>query len=255
MSAATLIPAAGPLADATAGGHLELVSQFEVLPGGHVNPHSHPTHEFYLVRSGRGLMTVGERAWEIVPGDLVTIPSEVVHSLEPVGDEPIRCFCFAVGDAGAGPVDYGTDGTEDASGLASADRSALADSPDSPVESAPATLPPLQVRNPRDHEPAMEHLGTVAVWWTVPPRELRDATLGGRLTAVTRHDWTAGGKRDIPASPALRVYCVLDGVGEVVAGDRRRALGDDDVVLLAPGVAHRFDGPLSLIAIDYEVTA
>lgn len=244
MSAATLIPAAGPLADATAGGHLELVSQFEVLPGGHVNPHSHPTHEFYLVRSGRGLMTVGDRAWEIAPGDLVTIPSEVVHSLEPVGEEPIRCFCFAVGDAGAGPVDYGTDGADEPAPAA----------PPAPAGSAPATLPPLQVRNPADREPAMEHLGTVAVWWTVPPRELREATLGGRLTAVTRHDWSAGGKRDIPASPALRVYCVLDGVGEVVAGDSRRALGDDDVVLVAPGVAHRFDGPLSLIAIDYEVT-
>ena len=38
----------------TAGGHLELVSEFEVAGGGLVDPHSHPTHEFYYVTSGRG---------------------------------------------------------------------------------------------------------------------------------------------------------------------------------------------------------
>ena len=39
----------------TKGGHLELVSEFEVAGGGLVDPHQHPTHEFYYVTSGRGL--------------------------------------------------------------------------------------------------------------------------------------------------------------------------------------------------------
>ena len=34
------------------GGHLELVSEFEVMGGGEVHPHSHPTFEFYYVLSG-----------------------------------------------------------------------------------------------------------------------------------------------------------------------------------------------------------
>ncbi len=32
----------------TDGGFLELVNEFEVAGGGYVDPHSHPTHEFYL---------------------------------------------------------------------------------------------------------------------------------------------------------------------------------------------------------------
>ena len=44
--------------DETLGGHLELVSEFEVMGGGEVHPHSHPTFEFYYVLTGRGLMTV-----------------------------------------------------------------------------------------------------------------------------------------------------------------------------------------------------
>jgi quercetin dioxygenase-like cupin family protein len=38
----------------TDGGFLELVSEFEVSGGGSVDPHSHPTHEFYYVTSGGG---------------------------------------------------------------------------------------------------------------------------------------------------------------------------------------------------------
>ena len=44
----------------TEGGFLELVSEFEVSGGGFVDPHSHPTHEFYYVTAGRGLMTIGD---------------------------------------------------------------------------------------------------------------------------------------------------------------------------------------------------
>jgi len=93
----------------TDGGYLELVSEFEVAGGGEVDPHSHPTHEFYYVTSGRGLMRIEGEEHEIVQGDLVHIPPNAVHSLRPVSDHaPIHCFCFAVGLAGAGEIDYTT---------------------------------------------------------------------------------------------------------------------------------------------------
>ena len=60
--------------DITKGGHLELVSEFEVAGGGLVDPHEHPTHEFYYVTSGRGLMTIADEEREIRQGDLVHIP-------------------------------------------------------------------------------------------------------------------------------------------------------------------------------------
>ena len=44
----------------TRGGSLELVNEFEVAPGSAVYPHEHPTHEFYFVMSGRGVMTVAD---------------------------------------------------------------------------------------------------------------------------------------------------------------------------------------------------
>jgi mannose-6-phosphate isomerase-like protein (cupin superfamily) len=90
----------------TDGGYLELANEFEVAVGGAVFPHSHPTHEFYFVMTGEGVMTVADEDREVGPSDLIYIPPDTVHSLRPTGDEPIRCFCFAVGVAGSGPIDY-----------------------------------------------------------------------------------------------------------------------------------------------------
>jgi quercetin dioxygenase-like cupin family protein len=93
--------------EVTDGGFLELVNEFEVAGGGYVDPHSHPTHEFYYVLRGRGTMTIGDEERLIGQGDLVHIPPDVVHSLRPVTDHaPIHCFCFAIGVKGAGPIDY-----------------------------------------------------------------------------------------------------------------------------------------------------
>jgi quercetin dioxygenase-like cupin family protein len=93
--------------DITEGGFLELVNEFEVAGGGYVDPHSHPTHEFYYVLSGRGTMTIDGEDREIAQGDLVHIPPDKVHSLRPVSDHaPIHCFCFAIGVKGSGPIDY-----------------------------------------------------------------------------------------------------------------------------------------------------
>ena len=90
----------------TRGGHLELVSEFEVAGGGCVDPHQHPTHEFYFVMSGRGIMTVADEDQAVGPGDLVYIPPDTVHSLRPTGGGAIHCFCFAVGVKGAPEIDY-----------------------------------------------------------------------------------------------------------------------------------------------------
>ncbi len=97
------------LLEQTRGGYLELVNEFEVPGGGAVYPHSHPTHEFYYVLSGRGVMTIAGEDRSVVQGDLVHIPPDEVHSLRPESENaPIRCFCFAVGVGGAEPIDYST---------------------------------------------------------------------------------------------------------------------------------------------------
>jgi quercetin dioxygenase-like cupin family protein len=91
----------------TLGGHLELVSEFEVTGGGEVHPHHHPTFEFYYVITGRGLMTIENETREIRQGDLIKIPPNAVHSLKPVsGNASIRCLAFAVAVKDAPPIDY-----------------------------------------------------------------------------------------------------------------------------------------------------
>ncbi|HKP17842.1 MAG TPA: cupin domain-containing protein [Gaiellaceae bacterium] len=91
----------------TAGGYLELVAEFEVAGGGHVDPHSHHTHEYYYVLNGRGIMTVDGEDRDVVPGDFIYIPPDKVHSLRPVSETaPIRALVFAVALADTPEIDY-----------------------------------------------------------------------------------------------------------------------------------------------------
>jgi quercetin dioxygenase-like cupin family protein len=91
----------------TSGGHLELVSEFEIKGGGKVNPHNHPTYEFYYVTYGRGFMEIDGEVVKVSQGDLIKIPPMAVHSMWPESEyAPIHCFCFAIGIKGAPPIDY-----------------------------------------------------------------------------------------------------------------------------------------------------
>jgi Mannose-6-phosphate isomerase len=92
--------------DITDGGYLELVNEFEVAVGGEVFPHTHPTHEFYFMMTGAGVMTVGAEQRAVKVGDLIYIPPDAVHSLRTTSDHAIHCFCFAVGVKDAAPIDY-----------------------------------------------------------------------------------------------------------------------------------------------------
>jgi quercetin dioxygenase-like cupin family protein len=99
----------GSLREITKGGSLELINEFEIVGGGQVDPHTHPTHEYYYVLYGRGRMIVGDEEREIGQGDLVYIPPNLVHSLIASSEyAPIRCFCFAIALPEAGEINYTT---------------------------------------------------------------------------------------------------------------------------------------------------
>ncbi|HMD46823.1 MAG TPA: cupin domain-containing protein [Acidimicrobiales bacterium] len=92
---------------ATDGGFLELVSQWEVAGGGEVEAHSHPTHEFYYILSGRGIMKVADEERPVAEGDLIYTPPDTTHSIWTASEHaPLRGLAFAIGMKGAGPVDY-----------------------------------------------------------------------------------------------------------------------------------------------------
>ncbi len=95
------------LHEATRGGFLELVSEWEVAGGGLVDPHSHPTHEFYYIVAGRGVMKIADEEREVGQGDLIRIPPDTVHSIWPsTTNDSLRGIAFAIGIEGAPPVDY-----------------------------------------------------------------------------------------------------------------------------------------------------
>jgi quercetin dioxygenase-like cupin family protein len=95
------------LFEVTNGGFLELVSEFEIKGGESVHPHQHPTHEFYYVTNGRGIMKIGNEERAVYPGDLIHIPPDEMHSMWPISQNAsIHCFCFAVAEKDAPPIDY-----------------------------------------------------------------------------------------------------------------------------------------------------
>ncbi|HSB08028.1 MAG TPA: cupin domain-containing protein [Blastocatellia bacterium] len=81
-----------PLIDRTTSSITQCSLAEETLPPGcAVTPHRHRRiEEIYYITSGRGLMTVGDEAREVKPGDAVYIPRGNRHTLENTGDEPIK---------------------------------------------------------------------------------------------------------------------------------------------------------------------
>ena len=94
--------------DITKGGSLELINEFEIIGGGAVDPHTHPTHEFYYVLYGKGLDDHRRRGAGRLPGQpRLHPPPNKVHSLVASSPHsPIRCFCFAVAEPDAGDINY-----------------------------------------------------------------------------------------------------------------------------------------------------
>ncbi len=92
---------------ATDGGFLELVSEWEIAKGGAVDPHSHPTHEFYYILAGEGIMQIADEQRPVGKGDLVYTPPDTTHSIWPTEEgAPLRGLAFAIGTPGTGTVDY-----------------------------------------------------------------------------------------------------------------------------------------------------
>ena len=84
------------LHEATKGGFLELVSEWEVAGGGLVDPHSHPTHEFYYIISGRGIMKIADEEREVGQGDLIRIPPDTFQYVSAGGSSvtPVPSISF-----------------------------------------------------------------------------------------------------------------------------------------------------------------
>lgn len=51
------------------------------------------SEEIYHITSGHGVMQLGEKKFEIRPGDTIAIPAGMPHAVENYGKEPLKLLC------------------------------------------------------------------------------------------------------------------------------------------------------------------
>jgi mannose-6-phosphate isomerase-like protein (cupin superfamily) len=67
------------------------VSMFIVRtpPGGFVELHTHPYSETFVLLSGAGRWTAGEKVVELEPDHVLVVPALTPHGFRNIGDEPL----------------------------------------------------------------------------------------------------------------------------------------------------------------------
>jgi mannose-6-phosphate isomerase-like protein (cupin superfamily) len=70
------------------------LAEATVLPGQRTVRHRHAvTEELYHITAGRGMMTLGERCFEVAEGDTVCIPPGTAHCIENIGSSKLIVLC------------------------------------------------------------------------------------------------------------------------------------------------------------------
>ncbi len=65
------------------------ITWVEVASGASQKPHKHPPEQSYIIIKGRGKMNVGEESCNVQKGDIIHIPSDVIHFIENTGDKTL----------------------------------------------------------------------------------------------------------------------------------------------------------------------
>lgn len=72
------------------------VARTRVLPGITTELHALSVLEWYVIRSGRGLMKVGETEFAVAPGDTVRIAAGRQQQITNTGDKDLLFLCVCV---------------------------------------------------------------------------------------------------------------------------------------------------------------
>jgi mannose-6-phosphate isomerase-like protein (cupin superfamily) len=59
-------------------------------PGGGPRLHRHPYAEIFVIRSGRGLFTIGDETVEATAGQILVCPPDTPHKFENLGPGPLE---------------------------------------------------------------------------------------------------------------------------------------------------------------------
>jgi mannose-6-phosphate isomerase-like protein (cupin superfamily) len=76
------------------GNRAQSLAEATVPPGAETLLHRHRlTEELYHVTAGSGLMTLGDRAFEVRAGDTICIPPGTPHRIRNTGATPLKILC------------------------------------------------------------------------------------------------------------------------------------------------------------------
>jgi mannose-6-phosphate isomerase-like protein (cupin superfamily) len=76
------------------GNRNQSLAEATVAPGARTQRHLHRTsEELYHVTAGSGRMTVGDRSFDVGPGDTILIPPGTPHFIEASGSAVLRILC------------------------------------------------------------------------------------------------------------------------------------------------------------------
>jgi mannose-6-phosphate isomerase-like protein (cupin superfamily) len=70
--------------------HLRFFHDDIIPPGVSIGVHAHKDEEYYYVLSGRGIMSLDSKTFEIKAGDIAAVFPGGSHGLENTGTEPMR---------------------------------------------------------------------------------------------------------------------------------------------------------------------
>ena len=70
------------------------LAEARLLPGASTMHHYHRlTEEIYYILEGRGRMTIGDEARDVVPGDAIAIPTGTIHTITNTGSATLIFLC------------------------------------------------------------------------------------------------------------------------------------------------------------------
>jgi mannose-6-phosphate isomerase-like protein (cupin superfamily) len=76
------------------GNKQQSLAEATVPVGGKTLLHKHTiTEELYHITRGRGLMTLGDKSFEVIINDTVCIPPGTAHCIKNLGEEPLVLLC------------------------------------------------------------------------------------------------------------------------------------------------------------------
>jgi len=65
-----------------------------VRPGGYTEPHQHESQELWIIKQGRGHVTMPNTELPLEPGPPIPIPAKTLHGVHSDGDEDLVLLAF-----------------------------------------------------------------------------------------------------------------------------------------------------------------